>query len=604
MERSEPTLVPEWLKNAGSLIGGGSTLHSDDNTGLKLARNRSSVNSNGHDLGRSLGSGRTTSSYFRRSSSSNGSTHLRSYNSFNRNHRDGVWVKDAYDSGDKERSVFGDCRRQDFSDQLGKILSTSFERDGLRLSHSMVSRKHGDNWPKKILIDSSNASGNNSNGLVSKNSPIGSVNKASFERDFPSLGAEERSAAPDVVKVASPGLSAVIQSLPVGTSAVIGGEKWTSALAEVPVLAGSSGTGVSSQQAPPLNSVTMALSMTTGLNMAEAVAQGPPRAQTTPQLSAGTQRLEERAIRKSKQLIPVTPSLPKALVSISSDKQKTKVGHQQHPHVTSSSRCPAVKPDVSKISSMGKLQVLKPVRERNGVSPAVKENLSPTGGSMANSSLSVAPSVTGSAAVRHPPHYPVLHTVEGKPVLNALEKRLTSQAQSRNDFFNLMRKKSKANSTSISDPGLPPSSTVSEKLGETQVSSAPRTTEARDPQSPVSSSGGHLSDEGGDLICNGDAIESQKCLCYGKKYPSSCPLFSEEEEVAFLRSMGWEENNEEGSLTQEEICAFYRDLQKYINSKPSLKILPVLPKILSPFNSQGIGVISSGLSSSDGKLES
>ncbi|CAA2985562.1 Hypothetical predicted protein, partial [Olea europaea subsp. europaea] len=212
--------------------------------------------------------------------------------------------------------------------------------------------------------------------------------------------------------------------------------------------------------------------------------------------------------------------------------------------------------------------------------------------------------LTGSAAVRHPPHYPVLHTVEGKPVLNALEKRLTSQAQSRNDFFNLMRKKSKANSTSISDPGLPPSSTVSEKLGETQVSSAPRTTEARDPQSPVSSSGGHLSDEGGDLICNGDAIESQKCLCYGKKYPSSCPLFSEEEEVAFLRSMGWEENNEEGSLTQEEICAFYRDLQKYINSKPSLKILPVLPKILSPFNSQGIGVISSGLSSSDGKLES
>ncbi|CAI9781792.1 unnamed protein product [Fraxinus pennsylvanica] len=604
MERSEPTLVPEWLKSAGNLTGCGTSLHSDDNAGLKLARNRSSVNSNGHDLGRSLGSDRTTSSYFRRSSSSNGSTHLRSYNSFSRNHRDRDWEKDAYESRDKERSVFGDSRRQDFSDPLGKILSSSFERDGLRRSQSMVSRKHGDNWPKKILIDSSNASGKNTNGLVRQGSPIGSVNKASFERDFPSLGAEERSAAPDIVRVPSPGLSTVIQSLPVGTSAVIGGEKWTSALAEVPALAGSNGTGVSStQQAPPLSSATVALSMTTGLNMAEAVVQGPPHTQTTPQLSAGTQRLEELAIKKSKQLIPVTPSLPKALVSNSSDKQKTKVGHQQHPHVTNSSRCAAVKPDVSKISSVGKLQVLKPVRERNGFFPAVKENLSPTAGSKANSSLSVASSVSGSAAVRPPPHNPVLHTVEGKPVLTALEKRPTSQAQSRNDFFNLMRKKSMANSSSISDPVMPLSSTVSEKLGETQVSSASTTTEARDAQSPVSSSGGHLSEEGSDMTCNG--IERQKCLCNGKKYPRSDPSFSEEEEAAFLRSMGWEENDEEGALTEEEICAFYRDLQKYINSKPSMKILPgVPPKILSPFNSRGIGVIASGLSSSDAKLES
>ncbi|KAL2537088.1 hypothetical protein Fot_18479 [Forsythia ovata] len=609
MERSEPTLVPEWLKNGGNLTVGSPTLRSDDNAGLKLARNRSSVNSNDHDLGRSLGSDRTTSSYFRRSSSSNGSTHLQSYNSFARNHRDRDLEKDTYDSRDKEKSDFGDRRRQDFSHPLGKILSSSFERDGLRRSQSMISGKRGENWPKKILIDSSNASGNNSNGLVIKGSPIGSVNKAAFEKDFPSLGAEERSSAPDIGRVPSPGLSTVTQNLPVGTSAMIGGEKWTSALAEAPVLAGSNGTGVSSaQQAPPSSSATVALSTTTGLNMAEAVAHGPPRTPATPQLSAGTQRLEELAIKQSKQLIPVTPSLPKTLVSNSTDKQKIKVGHQQHLPVTNSSRGAAVKSDVSKISSVGKLQVLKPVRERNGISPAVKENLSPTGGSKAaNSSLSVATSVSGSAAARPLPNNLVLPTVEGKPVLTALEKRPTSQAQSRNDFFNLMRKKSMGNSSSVSDPGMPVSSSVSDKLGETQVSSAPTTAQAREAQSPVSSSGGHLSEEEGDLTCNGDANERQKCLGNGKKHPISDPLFSEEEEAAFLRSMGWEENADEGGLTEEEISDFYRDVHKYINSKPSLKILPgVPPRFLLPFNSQigGIGVISSGLSSSDAKLES
>ncbi|CAI9786228.1 unnamed protein product [Fraxinus pennsylvanica] len=604
MEKSEPTLVPEWLKSGGSLPS--TTLHLDDNAGSKHARNRSSVNNNGHCLGRSLDSDRTSSSYFSRSSSSNGSTHLRSYNSFNRNHRERDWEKDAYDYRDKEKSVFGDHRRRDFSDPLGKILSSSFERDGLRRSQSIVSGKHGENWPKKTLIDSSNASGNNSNGLVVKGSPIGSVKKDAFERDFPSLGAEERSAAPDIGRVKSPGLSTVIQNLPVGTSAMIGFEKWTSALAEVPVLAGSKGTGVlSAQHTLPSSFATLALSTTTGLNMAEAVAQGPPRTQTTPQLSAGTQRLEELSIKQYKQLIPVTPSLTKASVSNSTDKQKIKVGHQQHPPVTNSSRGVAMKSDASKISSLGKLQVLKPVRERNGASPAVKENLSPRGGiKAANSSLYVAPSVSGSAAVRPPPNNLVLPTVEGKPVFSALEKRPTSQARSRNDFFNLMRKKSMADSLSVSDLGTPVSSSVSDKLGEIQVTSALTTTQARDGQSPVSLCGGHLSKEGGDFTCNVDVIESQKCLCNGTKYPILDPLFSEEE-AAFLRSMGWEENAEEGGLTEEEINAFYGDVQKYINSKPSLKILPgVLPKILLPFNLQGIGVISSGFGSSDAKLES
>ncbi|KAL0387185.1 UNVERIFIED_CONTAM: hypothetical protein Sradi_2600300 [Sesamum radiatum] len=344
--------------------------------------------------------------------------------------------------------------------------------------------------------------------------------------------------------------------------------------------------------------------------MAEAVAQGPTRAQTTPQLSIGTQRLEELAIKQSRQLIPVTPSMPKPmdqlvyLVSLyavcfieegqaasSVDKQKTKVGQQQHV-ITSSlaaNQSPhggPVKSDVSKTSNVGKLHVLKPVREKNGITPVVKENLSPTSGSKPVSSPLAAPSLSGSAATRGPPNNPV---ADRKPVLTVLEKRPTSQAQSRNDFFNSVRKKSLANSASVADAAIANSSPVdtgpavlpsfSDKLAETELVDAPNTSRDLDASS-------------GNYVRN------------GKKNNLSDPIFSEEEEAAFLRSLGWEENADEGGLTDEEISAFFRDVTKYVDSKPSLKILQaVQPKILLPFDSH-IGGISSGLNSPDAKLES
>ncbi|KEH38098.1 hypothetical protein MTR_2g461250 [Medicago truncatula] len=54
-------------------------------------------------------------------------------------------------------------------------------------------------------------------------------------------------------------------------------------------------------------------SMSVGLNMAEALVHAPSRSQSIPQVSVKTQRLEELAIKQSRQLIPVTPSIPKAL---------------------------------------------------------------------------------------------------------------------------------------------------------------------------------------------------------------------------------------------------------------------------------------------------
>ncbi|CAA2934739.1 Hypothetical predicted protein [Olea europaea subsp. europaea] len=549
---------------------------------------------------------------FRRSSGSNGSGHLRSYGSFTRNHHDREW-EDTYGSHDKEKSVLGDRRHHYISDPLGgNIWSSKFEQESLRHSQP-ISRKRGELWPKKVATSLSNTGGNNSKGQLTNGSPVRSFNKSSFERDFPSLGAEERPATPEAGRIPSLGLSTAIQNLPIGSSAMIGGEKWTSALAEVPILTG--------RLATPSSSAPMALGTTIGLNMAATVAQGPDRVQNMRQLPAGTQRLEKLAKKQSRQLIPVTPSMLKPLVLTSSDKQKTKGGQLHFPispslSASQSPRGGLAKSDVSKTSNVGKLHVLKPVREQNAVSSAAKDDLSSTSSSkLVNSSLSITPSASAAVPIMFPPNNSII-PAEHRPVSIALEKRPTPQAQSRNDFFKLMRKKSTANSSSIPDQSMANSLSVSDhgtsvsppatdKYGELEVTTL-STCNAGDAPLCVSPSEGHLSDKNGDLIYNDDACEGQKYVSNGKKHQSSDPIISEEE-AAFLRSMGWEENADEGGLTEEEISAFYRDVTKLINSKPSLKIpLKVQPKFLLPLESQigSIDGISSGLSSSETKLES
>ncbi|XP_042010849.1 uncharacterized protein LOC121759359 [Salvia splendens] len=602
MERSEPSLVPEWLKNTGNSTSGSSISHSDDHLASRAARNKSSFNGNGHDLGRSFSSERTTfSSYFRQSSSSNSLGNFRSHNSFGRNQRDRDWEKGTYDYRDHDNSFLGGRQHRKVSDPLVDPSLGKFERDGLRRSQSMISGKHGDAWPKKVGADSGGASVKISNGLPTKGSPVVGVSKAAFERDFPSLGVDERAVVSDIGRVPSPGLSTAIQSLPIATSASLGGEKWTSALAEVPVLVEGNGT-VSSSVLQATTSSSTSLVSTTSLNMAEAVAQGPSRAQTAPQLSVGAQRLEELAIKQSRQLIPVTPSMPKALVLNFSDKPKSKVGSQQHSissplPVNQSPRGGPVKGDFSKASNVGKLQVLKPAREKNGVSPVVKDNLSPTSGS----SVAPSPSVSGSSVTKVPPNNAV---PDRKPALTSLEKRPTSQARSRNDFFNLVRKKSMVNpapadsatenASSDLDTGSSMSPSFSDKNAEMDV--MPATSQPVELPLSLGPNVDLLSEVKPGSISNGDASDVQKCVSNGKKHPSLNLILPEEEEAAFLRSLGWEENNDEGGLTVEEITAYYRDLTKYINSNPSPRILQIV-QLLTHFDSQLEGI--DEMSSSD-----
>ncbi|GFY89321.1 hypothetical protein Acr_06g0012610 [Actinidia rufa] len=582
---------------------------------------------NFHDTGRSSVSDRTTSAYFRKSSSTNGASHIRSHGSFGRSNRDKDWEKEIYDFRDEEKSILGDHRRREYSDPLENILPSRFEKD-LRRSQSMTAGKQGETWPRKVPSDLSNANKSNpnkSNGLLAGGSAVSCVHKAAFERDFPSLGAEERQAAPEIGRVSSPGLSTPIQSLPIGNSAVIRGNGWTSALAEVPVLVGSNGAAGSVQQAIPPTSSSLASSMVTGMNMAETLVQGPPRAHTIPQLSAETQKMEELAIKQSRQLIPMTPSMPKALVLNPSEKPKLKLGHQHqisssHP-TNQSPRNGSVKSDISRTPSVGKLHVLKPVRERSGLSPTAKDSSSPTSVSrVASSPVAVAPSVVGSAPLRLPSNNPNLASVERKPSLSILEKKPTLQSQSRNDFFNLMRKKSVTNPSSpLTSPGLAGSSSVPDKPGEAENGSVPNMSRGGDSPLSDSSFGDRTTEKRNDVKSNGIASnnareslngEHQEHLNNGKDH-SICNVIlrSEEEEAAFLRSLGWEENaGDDGGLTEDEINSYYKEVDEYIKLRPSSKLLQGMqPKFLVSLNlhkgSVGAGVSSESISS-DTKLES
>nr|XP_043620913.1 uncharacterized protein LOC122592690 isoform X2 [Erigeron canadensis] len=515
MEKTEPTFVPEWLRSNGGLSTS-SSLHLG-NQGVKKSVRNKPLNS---DLGRPSVLDRTTSSYIRRSSVNNSSASSRSYSSFNRNNRrERDLDKDIYEFRNKEKS---DNRRREYPDHLGNILPSRFEKEGLRRSHSSISEKRGESWPRKSASDFAIANkSSHNNGLIS------SV-KTSFERDFPSLAADEKQTDTGIGRMASPGLSSAIQSLPIGSSTVIGGDGWTSALAEVPVIVGSNGNGASLAQPSQPTSVCATTGMTSGRNMAETLAQGPPRTQSAPQVAVGTQRLEELAVKQSRQLIPMTPSLPKTLALNSSDKPKLKVGQSQlqSSHLASLPH----KLEVSKTPTVGKLLVLKPSRERNGISPAVKE--SPTAGSKFSDIPLALPSVGGPG--------PLI-----KPGVPTLEKRPSSQALSRSNFFKLMRKKSMSSNSSVA-PEISSSVLPSDKSGE-----------------PIS------------LV-----TQAMGSTNIGKSGSGSVVIrCSEEEEARFLRSLGWEDTAEEEGLTEEEISSFLRSYRLYM--KPASKILKV-PKPFMP----------------------
>ncbi|XP_059460557.1 uncharacterized protein LOC132189776 isoform X2 [Corylus avellana] len=565
MDRSEPALMPEWLKSSGSVTGAGSTNHQFSSS--------------------SLHSDQSTSSYFRQSSSNNGSARSRPYSTFGRSHRDRDW-EDIHSYCDKDKLILGDHRRPEYADSLGSILPNRFEKDMLRGSQSMITGKHGDTWPSRVAVDSNSTKKkhSNDNGLLGRGSVVSSTTKTAFDRDFPSLIAEEREDGSEIGRIPSSGMNTAIQKLRIGTSSAIGGDGWKSVLVEVPVIAGSNSTGAAlAQQTISASSTSGSPSRGTGLNMAETLAQGPARARTPPQLSVATQRLEDLAMKQSRQLIPMMPSLQKPLVPSPSEKSKPKIAQQQHTFSSShtvnyTSRGGSTKFDITKVS-VGNLCVLNPSRELKCFSSTAN------GSRVVNSPPGVAPSATVSVPPRNLSSNlsPTSADCRLTAFQTTVEKKPLSQAQSRNDFFKKLSRKNSLTNPPSAVPDTGRAVSVLKNSDKLVIETATPTSvklQSRDVISSDNSVAGLLSESRVEMSCNGYPRDvSQKCLSNGEEHSSPhVILYPDEEEAAFLRSLGWDENaGEDEGLTEEEISGFYMENMKL---QPTSKLLQGMqPKI-------------------------
>ncbi|KAH0453906.1 hypothetical protein IEQ34_018230 [Dendrobium chrysotoxum] len=549
MERGEPSLVPEWYRGASGnnlspLNGSSHSVADEINTGFST-KNKLSVSFCEHDAPRSLSFTERTSSSSHKSTCSNGSMGredlpFRAYSSFGRSHRDRNRDREEdFEVCDRNRPLLED---NGFLNNPDSLATNKLEKESLWQSHFMVSGS-GDSWLKRPAHDSSN-------NITSGGSIVTGISKSSFERDFPMLGAEEKHLGSDVASVASPGLSNAIHNLPVAASTIIGGDGWTSALVEVPPIVGGNGPVVSSAppSSPPL---TIVSSPSSSLNMAETLSQGPARVRTSPQLPNDSQKIEELHRLQILKLRPVMPSMTKNLGLHSAEKSKTKTartaeinaskaGQQSSSQLLIHSVPPAVRSDVYKISQPGNFQVLN--RETHSLSPG-KDIPKP-------GNVSRGPTTPATIQPPKGSMNPKLK-VDGKG--GALSPRkLSSQVQNRNDFFNSLRKKSSSGQQHSNANNVLNSDTSSFILEKVGVQFAVDSTPAKNKNA---------------FYCS---VENGNCSavdCDAFEEPEK--LAPDEEEEAFLRSLGWEENAGVEALTHEEIESF---LSAYKMRRPASKL--------------------------------
>lgn len=210
------------------------------------------------------------------------------------------------------------------------------------------------------------------------------------------------------------------------------------------------------------------------------------------------------------------------------------------------------KSDATKTS--GKFTDLKSVMWENGHSPTSKDVSSPTNLSNIRSGNNLAAASPVTSTPLRNPNNPKSST-DQKPALvdpklgSTMDKKPSlSQVQSRNDFFKLLKKNTMKNSsTGNTDQPLhsSPAMEKSAKLAGDEVSP---------PSCPQAL--GNV-----EVTSNGVVHEEARRFPDNEEKDSvqSDTVYPDEEEAAFLRSLGWEDNSgEDEGLTEEEINAFYQ----------------------------------------------
>ncbi|KAH7404718.1 hypothetical protein KP509_15G039900 [Ceratopteris richardii] len=680
MEKTEPAFIPGWLRGTGN---GGSGVHSSsDDGGLtrsKVAQHQ--TNSSLESPRKSLFSSKAFSSTLRRSHNSNGAVDRqsserdpfglgRSKSSLNRssssrNHSKLSLEQNGYNSwidGEYSHEVDRDylARKKDWSS--GNALDSK-DKDKEFTDSSMrqiLSPGYSGRYDLSLKLRRSQSVGISAPNKVSEavsavpssnGSASGHLYKNVIENNFPSLGADDKQSSPqsnpisspwplsnqhmiwqgnsrsDLSRASSPGLAGgytgPLSSIP---PTGCGNDFWSSALADVPVSNGNVqpstllSTAISPVSGSQTTSFVGPVTSAAPLNMAEALAHNPPSVRVTPQSTLESQRLEELALRQSRQLIPMIPSLPKTMSLADKAKSKSSrtadVSSASLKLQLSSSQKAAtpLKPDNPK-ASQGRLLVLKSGKDGGVVMTTTSKsegNILPHGSGQVLS----APSAGSNALVQRKQlseRKLITLSDNSRAKDSALlidEKRVTLNTQNRSDFFNTLRKKAAANGVSVNASNVEPKNNSLNSLEATVISEVASVDDVLEGKENGSHyDGRHSSLE---ITCNGEdmlsprnnsardaLVKGNEVVMEERTTHHSHMLGDLEEEAEFMRSLGWQENEEGSELTEEEIHDF-------VQMEERNKLL-IKSRLIG--NSQieqvvgSVGSLSSGFSSSDSETE-
>ncbi|KAK3144651.1 hypothetical protein QOZ80_4AG0315930 [Eleusine coracana subsp. coracana] len=440
MERSEPSLKPEWLLRGPSTVAATAvrpvtSARADDQGRSASSRNRALARDRDRNSQQSSSRRGPSSSASRRiDRDSAGKT--RGYASFGRHNRERGQEKDP-DFRERESRL---VQPEDpLRDGFESFSSCKPEKDRLNRTRSKVGIS---NRTVGVSLDNGNVSKKDTGGI-------------SFEREFPHLGSEDKNVKQDIGRVPSPGISTPIQSIPLVTAP----EGWTSVLAEVPIHGDPSNNSVSSSSLPTgLSKQTEVSNSGSPLSMAETLMQSPLKISTAPQLSIDAQKIEERTIRQCI-LRPLTPSSSKISASSSLDKLKpkalrageanvpVKVAPQLSVQPSSSSVRTPVKTELVKPSQSGSLQVLS--REQNGTVNTAKDSI------INNPMSPVLGRSSSMEPMRKPTNQKLKVVTNGLPlhILQGSFGERKASAKDKHKFFELLRSKSvNGSSTAVESP--------------------------------------------------------------------------------------------------------------------------------------------------------
>ncbi|RWW31734.1 hypothetical protein GW17_00003634 [Ensete ventricosum] len=228
-----------------------------------------------------------------------------------------------------------------------------------------------------------------------------------------------------------------------------------------------------------------------------------------------------------------------------------KVGQQSH---ASHTFRPSARSDIAKTAQVGNFHVLN--REKNSVSHVAKD------GSGIGKVMDTT-GVTSTAAVlpskrQTDQSFKVDNKNGAVTHISLGERKLLSQSKNRNDFFNLLRKKSLTSPHAIPEArSTEPTSSLEKEVDNLQITAV----NVRKNSLP---SVLDCSTENGNVL-NGDSCASDEFESFdadnGEINPSSDTIVDPEEE-AFLQSLGWDKNAWEEALTEEEIDAFLKKVSE------------------------------------------